>query len=65
MATRSPPAAPPPPRPWPLPTWRNDAEHLLIVGAGRVASLLPQAYQAVRTLKQVRVWSRRHSEAQA
>ncbi|MEZ5706595.1 MAG: ornithine cyclodeaminase family protein [Burkholderiaceae bacterium] len=44
---------------------RSDAEHLLIVGAGRVASLLPQAYQAVRTLKQVRVWSRRHSEAQA
>ena len=43
---------------------RTDAEHLLIVGAGRVASLLAPAYQTVRPLKRVTVWSRRHSQAQ-
>ena len=37
---------------------REDASRLLIVGAGRVGSLLAQAYRAVRTITQVRVWNR-------
>jgi ornithine cyclodeaminase/alanine dehydrogenase-like protein (mu-crystallin family) len=41
---------------------RKDAQHLLLVGAGRVASLLPAAYSAVRKLQTVKVWNR-HSEA--
>lgn len=44
---------------------REDASHLLVVGSGRVASLLPQAYRAVRPIKQVTVWSRRLATAQA
>lgn len=44
---------------------REDSEHLLLVGAGRVASLLPEAYKAVRQIKRVSVWARRASEAQA
>jgi ornithine cyclodeaminase/alanine dehydrogenase-like protein (mu-crystallin family) len=38
---------------------------LLVVGAGQVAALLPQAYCAVRPLKRVRCWSRRLEAAQA
>lgn len=38
---------------------------LLVVGAGRIAGLLPQAYQAVMPLGQVQVWARRAQEAQA
>ncbi len=37
---------------------RKDAEHLLVVGAGRVASLMPAAYSAVRKLQSVKVWNR-------
>ncbi|MEY4654401.1 MAG: hypothetical protein RI884_2982 [Pseudomonadota bacterium] len=35
---------------------RPDAHRLLVVGAGRVASLLSQAYRAVRPIDQVQVW---------
>lgn len=35
---------------------RADAEQLLVVGAGRVASLLPEAYREVRAIKKVTVW---------
>lgn len=44
---------------------RTDAGHLLVVGAGRVAQLLPAAYAAVRPIKTVRVWSRRAETAEA
>ncbi|MGB8338694.1 MAG: ornithine cyclodeaminase family protein [Burkholderiales bacterium] len=40
---------------------RKVAAHLLVVGAGRVASLIPAAYSAVRKLQSVKVWNR-HSE---
>lgn len=35
---------------------RPDAKKMLVLGAGRVASLLPDAYRTVRPLEQVRVW---------
>ncbi|HET7527178.1 MAG TPA: ornithine cyclodeaminase family protein, partial [Burkholderiaceae bacterium] len=38
---------------------RNDAAHLLVVGCGRVASLLPQAMAAVRPIERVQVWNHR------
>lgn len=44
---------------------RADASHLLLVGAGRVARLLPAAYRVVRPIKQVTVWARRADAAQA
>ena len=44
---------------------RAGASHLLLVGAGRVARLLPAAYRAVRPIEQVTVWARRPEEAQA
>jgi ornithine cyclodeaminase/alanine dehydrogenase-like protein (mu-crystallin family) len=46
---------------------RADAAHLLVVGAGRVARLLPAAYRAVRPIAHVTVWARmpEHSEALA
>ena len=44
---------------------RQDARHLLVVGAGRIASLLPQAYRAVRAIEQVSVWARSPDKAQA
>jgi ornithine cyclodeaminase/alanine dehydrogenase-like protein (mu-crystallin family) len=37
---------------------RADARRLLVVGAGRVGSLLAPAYRAVRALDDVMVWSR-------
>jgi ornithine cyclodeaminase len=37
---------------------RADASRLLVVGAGRVARLLPDAYRSVRPITQVRVWAR-------
>ena len=43
---------------------RQDAQHLLVVGAGRIAALLPLAYREVRELRQVSVWARRPQEAQ-
>jgi ornithine cyclodeaminase/alanine dehydrogenase-like protein (mu-crystallin family) len=42
---------------------RPEASHLLVVGAGRVAQLLPEAYRAVRPIKRVSVWARRPEEA--
>lgn len=44
---------------------RPDAIRLLVVGAGRVASLLPEAYRCVRDLQQVQVWDIRPEAAQA
>ena len=38
---------------------RADARHLLVVGAGQVARLLPEAYRAVRPIERVTVWARR------
>jgi ornithine cyclodeaminase len=48
-------------------TWlaRTDAQRLLVVGAGRVARLLPAAYAVVRPIAQVRVWARSPDQAQA
>jgi ornithine cyclodeaminase len=43
---------------------RADAAELLVVGAGRVASLLPWAYREVRALRRVRVWARDPAAAQ-
>lgn len=44
---------------------RDDAGHLLVVGAGRVARLLPEAMRAVRPIARVRVWARRAEAARA
>lgn len=44
---------------------RADAARLLVVGAGRVASLIPQAMAAVRPIAQVRVWNHRSAGARA
>lgn len=44
---------------------RPDARHLLVVGAGQVARLLPQAYRAVRPIDRISVWARSPSKAQA
>ena len=37
---------------------RENAARLLLVGAGHVAALLPEAYAAVRPVRTVRVWNR-------
>lgn len=44
---------------------RDDASHLLVVGAGQVARLLPAAYCAVRPIERVTVWARRAGAAGA
>jgi ornithine cyclodeaminase/alanine dehydrogenase-like protein (mu-crystallin family) len=44
---------------------RDDARHLLVVGAGRVARVLPAAYRAVRDIRRVTVWARNAVQAQA
>ena len=44
---------------------RPDAKRLLVVGAGRVAALLPQAYHAVLPLDTVEVWARKAPQAEA
>jgi ornithine cyclodeaminase/alanine dehydrogenase-like protein (mu-crystallin family) len=44
---------------------RDDASRLLVVGSGRVARLLPEAFGAVRPLASVTVWSRHFDTAQA
>ena len=44
---------------------RADARQLLVVGAGRVAALLPAAYRAVRPITRVTVWARRLAAAEA
>lgn len=42
---------------------RSDATRLLVVGAGRVASLMPDALRAVRRIDEVQVWARRPAAA--
>jgi ornithine cyclodeaminase/alanine dehydrogenase-like protein (mu-crystallin family) len=42
---------------------RPEAAHLLVVGAGRIAQLLPEAYRAVRPIERVSVWARRPEAA--
>ena len=44
---------------------RADAKRLLLVGAGRVAALLPEAYRQVLPIQAVEVWARNLSQAQA
>ena len=44
---------------------RDDARHLLLVGAGRIARLLPDAFAAVRPIDRVTVWARSHAQATA
>lgn len=44
---------------------RSDARTLLVVGAGRVASLLPDAYRTIRPIEMVRVWDIDTALAQA
>ena len=44
---------------------RADAQHLLVVGAGRVARMLPAAHRAVRPIACVSVWARRAGPAEA
>ena len=43
---------------------REDAARLLVVGAGRIAGLLPHAYRTVRDLQRVEVWARSPQQAQ-
>ncbi len=42
-----------------------DARHLLVIGAGRVGSLLPEAYRVVRPIERVTVWDRKAEHADA
>ncbi len=44
---------------------RHDATRLLVIGAGRVASLLPEAYREVRGIERVSVWARNAAAAEA
>ena len=44
---------------------RADAATLLVVGAGRVGSLLAEAYRTVRPIRRVLVWDRTPAHAQA
>jgi ornithine cyclodeaminase/alanine dehydrogenase-like protein (mu-crystallin family) len=44
---------------------RSDAASLLVVGAGRIASLLPEAYREVRAIRRVSVWNPTPAAAQA
>ncbi|MFP3600003.1 ornithine cyclodeaminase family protein, partial [Chryseobacterium sp. SIMBA_029] len=41
------------------------ARHLLVVGCGRVGSLIPEAYRAVRPIEKVQVWDRNVQAARA
>ena len=43
---------------------RDDARHLLVLGAGRVAALLPQAYREVRSIDRVSIWARQGAAAE-
>ncbi len=43
---------------------RESASSLLIVGAGRIASILTEAYKTVRPIEQVKVWNINHSRAE-
>jgi ornithine cyclodeaminase len=42
---------------------RPQSRHLLVIGAGRVARLLPGAYRCVRPIQRVSVWARRPQAA--
>ena len=44
---------------------REDARHLLIVGAGRIAKQLPAAYRVVRPIERATVWARSAAKAEA
>jgi ornithine cyclodeaminase len=44
---------------------RADARRLLVVGAGAVARVLPEAYRSVRPIEQVGVWARSPQKAEA
>ncbi len=44
---------------------RRDARRLLVLGTGRVATLLPEALRAVRPIDEVVVWNHRPASAQA
>ena len=44
---------------------RPDAQKLLVVGTGRVASLLPEAYRCVRDIQSIEVWNRNPASAHA
>lgn len=44
---------------------REDAETLVIVGAGRIASLVAPAMRSVRPIRRVLVWNRRAASAEA
>jgi ornithine cyclodeaminase len=44
---------------------RADASHLLVVGAGQVASLLPEAYRCVRPIARISIWARDLARAAA
>lgn len=45
---------------------RDDARHLLVIGAGRIAALLPSAYACVRPdLQRISLWARDGAKAQA
>lgn len=44
---------------------REDASHLLVVGAGRLARWLPAAFAAVRPITRVTVWARAPQQARA
>jgi ornithine cyclodeaminase/alanine dehydrogenase-like protein (mu-crystallin family) len=42
---------------------RPDARRLLVVGSGRVARLLPEAYRVLLPIDEITVWSRNHDAA--
>jgi ornithine cyclodeaminase len=42
---------------------RRNAEHLLIVGAGRIAANLAGAHASVRHYRRISIWARRHEAA--
>jgi ornithine cyclodeaminase len=44
---------------------RPDSSHLLVVGAGHIASMLPAAFAAVRPIRQVTLWNHRPERAEA
>ena len=44
---------------------RKDASNLLVLGAGRIARLLPAAFASVRPIRKVQVWNHRHARAEA
>lgn len=43
---------------------REDARHLLVVGAGRIADLLPEAWRTVRPIETISLWARRPDAAE-